>query len=80
MAKTTAIGIDFGTCYTRVGVYRNDKFEIITNDKGNKSTPSVVAFTDTGTLVGESAVEQTIGNLSNTIYGRYTLLHIRFCT
>ena len=56
MSKVTAIGIDFGTCYTRVAIFRSERPEIIKNDKGNESTPSVVAFTDTGILVGESAV------------------------
>ena len=72
MSKATAIGIDFGTCFTRVAIYRNEKPEIIKNDKGNKSTPSVVAFTDTGILVGESAVDQMFENSSNTVFGRYT--------
>ena len=70
MSKATAIGIDFGTCYTRVAIFRNEKPEIIKNDKGNESTPSVVAFTDTGILVGESAVDQMFESASNTVFGR----------
>lgn len=74
----SAIGIDFGTCYTRVAIYRNEKLEIIKNEKGNVSTPSVVAFTDTGILVGEPAVDQMFENASNTVFGRYSLIHVIF--
>ena len=69
MPKGPVIGIDFGTCNSRVGIYRNGKFEIIPNDKGNKDTPSVVAFTDAGVLVGEAALEQAADNTSNTVFG-----------
>ena len=51
-----AIGIDFGTTYSRVAVWRGHGVEIIAKDHGNRSTPSWVAFTEHGQpLVGESA-------------------------
>uniref|UniRef100_A0A182XZE2 Uncharacterized protein n=1 Tax=Anopheles stephensi TaxID=30069 RepID=A0A182XZE2_ANOST len=56
--STVAIGIDFGTSYSSVGIYRNGKFEIIANECGNHRIPSVVAFTDKGRLVGEEALAQ----------------------
>uniref|UniRef100_A0A182Q500 UDENN domain-containing protein n=1 Tax=Anopheles farauti TaxID=69004 RepID=A0A182Q500_9DIPT len=64
---TTAIGIDFGTSFSSVGIYRNGKFEIIANECGNHRIPSVVAFTDKGRLVGDEALAQADNDPSNCV-------------
>ena len=69
MAKPPAIGIDLGTSYSCVGVFQNGKVEIISNDQGNRSTASYVAFTDTERLIGDSAKLQAAVNPTNTIFG-----------
>lgn len=63
-----AIGIDLGTTYSCVGVWKNGRVEIIANDQGNRTTPSYVAFTDTERLVGDSAKNQASMNPKNSVF------------
>ncbi|CAN6179187.1 unnamed protein product [Urochloa humidicola] len=74
-----AIGIDLGTTYSCVAVWRYDRGEVIANDQGNRLTPSCVAFKGAAeTLVGEAAENQAASNPTNTIFEVKRLIGRRF--
>ena len=68
-SKSKIIGIDLGTTNSVVAVMEGDRPTVIINSTGNRTTPSVVGFTDKGDrLVGQAARHQQVTNPSNTVF------------
>jgi molecular chaperone DnaK len=73
------IGIDLGTTNSCVSVLDGDKARVIENAEGDRTTPSIVAFTEDGeTLVGQSAKRQAVTNPTNTLFAVKRLIGRRF--
>ena len=77
MAKT--IGIDLGTTNSCVAIMEGGKPRVIENSEGDRTTPSIVAFTkDDEVLVGQSAKRQAVTNPQNTLFAVKRLIGRRF--
>ena len=66
------VGIDLGTTYSCIGVFKNGKVDVITNETGARITPSVVSFTKNERLVGDAA--KIAKNYKNTVDGSKRLI------
>ena len=75
---STIIGIDLGTTNSCVSVVENGKSKVIENSEGNRTTPSIVAYTDAEVLVGAPAKRQAVTNPKNTIYASKRLIGRKF--
>ena len=76
----TVIGIDLGTTYSCVGVYKNGRVEIIPNDQGNRITPSYVSFDPESAerAVGDAAKNQATTNPEGTAFDVKRLIGRKF--
>ena len=73
------IGIDLGTTNSCVAIMDGDKVKVIENAEGDRTTPSIVAYTeDSETLVGQPAKRQAVTNPNNTLYAIKRLIGRRF--
>ncbi len=73
------IGIDLGTTNSCVAVLEGDKTKVIENAEGDRTTPSIIAYTNDGeTLVGQSAKRQAVTNPDNTLFAIKRLIGRRF--
>jgi len=76
--KSYAMGVDLGTTYSCVGVFKDNEVQIIANDQGNRTTPSYVAWTDDDRLLGDAAKNQVANNPTNTVFDAKRLIGRKF--
>ncbi|CAK9094540.1 Heat shock 70 kDa protein 1-like (Heat shock 70 kDa protein 1L) [Durusdinium trenchii] len=76
--KNYSMGIDLGTTYSCVGIFKDGEVQIIANDQGNRTTPSYVAWTENERLLGDAAKNQVASNPTNTVFDAKRLIGRKF--
>ena len=76
--KGMCVGIDLGTTYSCVAVWKNGRVEICPNEQGNRITPSYVAWSDGQRLIGDAAKNQASSNPQNTVFDVKRLIGRKF--
>lgn len=69
-SQVQAIGIDLGTTFSVVSVFRGDQPEIVHNDLGGHTTASWVAFDKSERIIGDTAKDRAVLNPTNSIFGK----------
>ncbi|CAG8566812.1 17529_t:CDS:2 [Funneliformis caledonium] len=77
-SSLVGLGIDLGSTYSCVGIWKNGRIEIIINDQGHRTTPSYVAFTETKRLISDAAKNQVNMNPYNTVFNVKRLIGRNF--
>lgn len=78
MTGNKCIGIDLGTSCSCVAVYENGQTTIISNESGNRTTPSMVSFTSDDRVIGDGAKSLATSNYKNTVYEAKRLIGRNF--
>ena len=68
MEEKSILGIDLGTSFSRLSIWRNGKVEIIPNENKENKFPSIISFLKNKRLIGTKAEKEISKNFSNTIY------------
>jgi L1 cell adhesion molecule like protein len=78
MQNNRDLGIDLGTTYSCVGIWQNNRVEIIANEEGNRVTPSYVAFNEIENVIGDVVTNLVAMNTSNTVFDSKRLIGRKF--